>query len=45
MLVRKRRLEGSLVLADGIVQIKVEYTGVDVVLLPVEGGKLEWITE
>ena len=38
-MVRKRRLGGSLIRVDEIVQIRVEYIRVDLMLPPVESGK------
>ena len=40
----EKRFGGPLVIADGILQIKIEYIRVAVVLLPVEGGKQGQIT-
>jgi hypothetical protein len=45
MVVRKRRLGGPLVMADRIIQLKVEYIRVAVVLLPMEGGQQGQIME
>ena len=38
-MVRKRRLGGSLIRVDEIVQIRVEYIRVDLMLPPVESGE------